>query len=169
MLDPCQSGGVVDGAEADARVAPAQPLGPRPRRCYPPWRGTATCSRSSPQVWRVREGRRLLLSVVLGVELVQVAGVNGRGDDAHAGGSDYDPGHRGEGALGGGLVAVEGRAGGEDGDGDGEAKRGERVADGPADVVLDVDEDGVGEERAEEDVEHPPSGSAGATPHKQRI
>ena len=40
-------------------------------------------------------------------------------------------------------MTVEGRSGGENGDGHGEADSRERVADGPADLVLDVDEDRV--------------------------
>jgi hypothetical protein len=86
------------------------------------------------------------------IKLVELPRVVGQRDGELAGGGDDDPGHPGEAAAGGGLVAVERRAGGEDGDGDGEAEGGEGVAD----VVLEVDEDGVGEEGAEEDAEHPP-------------
>ena len=70
---------------------------------------------------------RLLLGVLLGVDLVQVSRVDGRGDVALAHGGDDDTSHLGERALGGGLVTVEGRSGGENGDGHGEADSRERA------------------------------------------
>lgn len=89
-------------------------------------------------------------------------GVGGKRKGGVSNGGDDDSGHAGE---GGGsrsrrrrqlLVAVEGGAGEEDGDGDGEAEGGKGIANGPADVVLDVNEDGVGKQGAEEDAEEPP-------------
>lgn len=110
----------------------------------------------APQSWGGINPVLPILSVLFQIKFIELFGVSGRTHIPFPGGSHQDPGHPGEGAPRRQLVPIEGSAGQEDDDGYGEAQSGKGVAQSPAHVVLDVDEDGVGKEGAEEDAEKPP-------------
>ncbi|KAL5990396.1 hypothetical protein ACLOJK_011296 [Asimina triloba] len=105
---------------------------------------------------RVVDSELVAFGILLHVKLGKLFGICRGGQPPFPGGSHKYLCHPDERAPRRPLVPVKRRAREEDRERNSKVDRRNAVAQGPAHVVLYVNEDGVGEEGAEEDAEHPP-------------